>query len=100
MEAVKVRSENSQVALSCLGGCLLIIGWIVVGVVNIALSEQLRLERWQVAIFGIVWLLSGPALGFAYVKWRGLRHKKAFQALETKMSEKTLDRLRKQSPDP
>jgi len=100
MKAVKVRSENSQIALSCLGGCGLLILWVAVGVVNVVLSEQLRLEGWQMAIFGIVWVLSGPVVAVAFFKWRGVRHKKAFLALEAKLGEKTLDRLRKQSPDP
>lgn len=100
MNAVRIRTEGSQVALSCLGGCLLGIGWIAVGIVNVALSDRLGLPLWQSVIFFIVWLLSGPVLGAAYLKWRGLRHQKAFRALETRMSEKTLDRLRKHSPDP
>lgn len=100
MKVVRVRTGDSQVAVSCFGGCMLLLGWIVVGIINVGLSIQLKLEGWQSAIFGMVWLLSAPAVGFAYLKWRGLRHKKAFQALETKMSEKALDRLRKQSPEP
>jgi hypothetical protein len=97
---MKVRSENSQLALSCLGGCGLLILWVAVGVLNVVLSEQLRLEGWQMAVFFIVWMLSGPVVAVAFFKWRGLRHKKAFLALETKLSEKALDRIRRQSPDP
>ncbi len=99
MKIVRVQSGDPQVAKSCLGGCLLAIAWIVVGVVNVTIMIRTQLESWQMTLVGIVWVLSFPVGAFAYLRWRGKRHSRAFSALEGKMTEKTRERLRKQPPD-
>jgi hypothetical protein len=99
VKVIRVTSGNPGVARSCLGGCLLIIGWVVVGVINVFSIHEFRLPEWQAIVLGIVWLLSFPVCTLLYLKWRGRRHSKAFGALEGKMNDKVLDRLRKQSPD-
>jgi hypothetical protein len=99
VKIIKVRTGDPQVAVSCLGGCLLLIGWVGVGVANLALMWKYEVASWQAAIIGIVWLLSGPVCAVAYFKWRGLRHTRAFIALETKMTRKRQEQLRKKPPD-
>lgn len=100
MKIVRVETGNSGVAKSCLGGCLLLLAWVGVGVVNIVIIEKFQIELWQATITGIVWLLSGPVCGVAYFRWRGQRHSRAFGALEQKMAGKARERLKKESPDP
>jgi len=96
----QVRSEGQQVAVSCLGGCGLLIGWLVVGVVNVAVISNFNTPPWMAVIVGIVWVLSFPVGMVAYLKWRGRRHSRAFAILEAKFTVKTRERLRKQSPEP
>lgn len=98
MKLVKVRTGDPQVAVGCVGGCLLMIAWVVVGVVNAAAMNKFDTPQWMGVTVWIFWLLSAPAGTVAYLKWRARRHKKAFQALEGKMAEKTQERLRKPSP--
>jgi len=100
VKIVRVRTGDPQVAKSCLGGCLLVIGWVVVGGVNVAIMVRSELESWQATLVGILWLLSLPVCMVAYLRWRGKRHSRAFSALAGKMAEKARARLRKQSPDP
>ena len=100
MKIVRVQTGDSQVAKSCLGGCLLLAAWVGVGVVNIVIIEQLQLELWQATISGIIWLFSGPVCMVVYVRWRGKRHSRAFGALEQKMAKKARERLRRESPEP
>jgi len=100
VKTVRVQTGDSQVAKSCLGGCLLLIGWVVVGVINGAIAFRPQLEEWQAILVGIIWLLSLPVGMVAYLRWRGLRHSRAFRALEVKMTQKMRERLRKAPPDP
>lgn len=97
---VRVRTGDPQVFVGCVGGCLLMIAWLVVGVVNVAAMSRYDLPGWMSALIGIFWLLSFPVCTVLYLKWRSRRHKKAFQILEGQMTEKTQERLRKQSPNP
>lgn len=100
MTIVRVQTGDPQVAKSCFGGCLLLIGWLVVGVVNVIIMVRSQLASWQETLVGIVWLLSLPVGSVAYLRWRGKRHSKAFSILEGKMVEKMRERLRKEPPEP
>jgi hypothetical protein len=100
VKVYKVRSGDPQVAVSCLGGCGLLIGWVVVGVANVAFMSRSDTPQWMSVMVGIFWLLSFPVCTVAYLKWRGRRHSRAFKMLEGKMTEKMQERLRKQSPEP
>ncbi len=99
VKVVRIQTGDPQVAKSCLGGCLLMIGWVVVGVTNAVVLSKFDVPGWEAAILGIMWFLSAPIGAIIYLKWRGRRHTKAFEKLEGKMLEKSLERLRKQSPE-
>jgi len=100
VKVYKVRSGDPQVAVSCLGGCGLMIGWVVVGMANVSMYRFFDIPNWAAGIAFLVWLLSFPVGTVVYLKWRGRRHSRAFKFLEAEFTEKTQERLRKQSPEP
>ncbi len=99
MKVYKVGSGNPGVGSSCLGGCGLMIGWVLVGIANGLFMSRVETPPWMAWMVVCIWLLSAPVGAVVYLKWRGRRHTKAFKILEGKMTEKTQERLRKQSPE-
>lgn len=99
MKVYKIGSGNPGVGRSCLGGCGLMIGWVLVGIGNVAFMSRFEVPPWMPWMLGCIWLLSAPVGAVVYLKWRARRHTQAFKILEGKMTEKTQQRLRKQSPD-
>lgn len=99
MKVYKVRSGDPQVAVSCLGGCGLMIAWVLVGVANVSLYRFFNMPAWAATVVFLVWLLSFPVGTVVYLKWRGRRHSRAFKILEAEFTEKTQERLRKPPPE-
>lgn len=48
----------------------------------------------------LIWVVSGPAWGVVFLRWRGRRFSKAFQALGQKLAPKARDRLQRHSGGP
>jgi len=75
------------------------IGWVLVGMANVSMYRFFNMPGWAASVAFLVWLASFPVGTVLYLKWRGRRHSRAFKVLEAKFTEKTQERLRKQSPE-